>query len=174
MSLPVPIPDSSDPRWTNRGGILVRNGEGIVKWVAGDTYTIKVTAADTNGSLGFVETTVPPGAGPVAHAHGDEDEAFYLLIGELEFLNGDETFVAGPGDFVFIPRGNRHRFKNISTQPAKMLFLFTPGGHEGTFIDIGDDPQPGKESTPWGPENYAKAWDSLVRYNVTLLPEAQQ
>ncbi len=30
-------------------------------------------------SLGFAETTVPPGAGPVAHAHGDEDEAFYLL-----------------------------------------------------------------------------------------------
>lgn len=171
MSFPVPIPDKSDPRWTNRGGIHVRRGDGISKWVAGDTYTIKVTAADTNGSLGFVETTVPPGAGPVAHAHGDEDEAFYLLSGELEFLNGDETFIAGAGDFVFIPRGNRHRFKNVSDHPATMVFLFTPGGHEGNFVEIGDDPRDGEQAPAWGPEQYARALDNLVRYHVTLLPE---
>ena len=114
------------------------------------------------------------GAGPVAHAHGSEDEAFYLLSGEFEFLNGDETFVAGPGDFIFIPRGNRHRFKNVGEHPARMLVLFTPGGHEGTFIEIGDEPREGEQAPEWGPEQYAKALDSLVRYNVTLMPEDPQ
>lgn len=174
MSFDLPLPDRSDPRWTNRGGIHIRHGDGISRWVVGDTYVIKATAADTNGSLGFLEATVPPGAGPVAHAHGSEDEAFYLLSGEFEFLNGDETFVAGPGDFIFIPRGNRHRFKNVGEHPARMLVLFTPGGHEGTFIEIGDEPREGEQAPEWGPEQYAKALDSLVRYNVTLMPEDPQ
>jgi hypothetical protein len=90
MSFPVPIPDKSDPRWANRGDIHVRSGEGIGKGVAGDTYFIKAMAADTNGSLGFVETTVPPGAGPVAHAHGDEDEAFTCSRGSAQQDHPDQ------------------------------------------------------------------------------------
>ncbi|WP_407676868.1 cupin domain-containing protein [Phytohabitans aurantiacus] len=43
--------------------------------------------------------------------HPNEDETFYLLAGELEFLNGDQTFTAVAGDLVHIPRGTRHRFR---------------------------------------------------------------
>jgi len=76
---------------------------------------------------------VPPGGGPIAHAHTKADEAFYILSGELEILDGMRTFVVGTGDFVFVPRGIRHRFKNTGVHLARMLFMFSPGGEEGVF-----------------------------------------
>ena len=101
---------------------------GVTKWVFGDTYTIKLTAQLTNGSLALMEASVPPGGGPIPHTHAHEDEIFYLISGELEFLSGDQTFTAGPGDVVFIPRTLPHRFRNNGVRPATMLFLYTPGG----------------------------------------------
>jgi hypothetical protein len=35
-------------------------GEGWTYWGAGDVYTLKASRDTTNGSLGFVEATVPP------------------------------------------------------------------------------------------------------------------
>ena len=48
------------------------------------TYTTKASGKSTNGSLGLVVATVPPGGGPVAHAHTRTDEAFYVRSGALE------------------------------------------------------------------------------------------
>ncbi|MFF2328611.1 MULTISPECIES: cupin domain-containing protein [unclassified Streptomyces] len=171
MTLPFNIPDKTDPRWTRHDGVYVRKAEGTVKWNAGDEYTIKVTAGQTGGSLGFVTGTIPPGGGPEAHAHAKEDEAFYLLSGELEFLNGDQVFTADAGDFVFIPRGNRHRFKNTGATSAELLFLFTPGGQEGFFLETGDDVVPGKTPEPWSPERYTRVGELIELYGNTLLPE---
>jgi quercetin dioxygenase-like cupin family protein len=132
-----------------RGALYVPAADGSTKWVSGDEYTIKASAEQTNGSLGFVTATVPPGNGPIAHIHLRDDEAFYLLDGQLEFLDGDSTFVASAGDFVFVPRGVRHRFKNVTTEPARMAFLFTPGGQERFFVLHGDDPLPGHQPQLW-------------------------
>lgn len=146
-------------------------GEGLVKWVSGDEYTMKATKARTAGSLAFIEAVVPPGGGPIAHAHAAEDEAFYILDGELEFLDGDRTFIGGPGDFVFIPRRRRHRFKNITGQPAKTLFLFTPAGPEDLFVEGGDDPCPGERPVPWDMERVAQAAYLVERTGLTVIPE---
>jgi mannose-6-phosphate isomerase-like protein (cupin superfamily) len=53
-----------------------------------------------------------------------KDEMFFLISGELEFLDSDRTFLAKQGDFVMIPRGRRHCFKNVSTHAVKAIFLF--------------------------------------------------
>ncbi|WP_372350838.1 cupin domain-containing protein [Streptomyces sp. KL116D] len=66
--------------------------------------------------------------------------------------------MAGPGDFVFIPRGTRHRFKNVGDADARMLFLFTPGGHEKFFVENGDVPEAGGTSPAWGPERGMRQW----------------
>jgi len=154
------------------GGVLhVPAGEGLVKWVSGDTYTIKATRSSTGDALGFVEAVVPPGAGPIAHAHKSTDESFYLLEGALEFLDGDRTFVAEAGAFVFVPRLHRHRFKNISDADARLLFIFTPGGLEDLFIDGGDDPVPGGQPEPWGIERNQQIADIIERTGSIALPE---
>ncbi|MFG1605350.1 cupin domain-containing protein [Actinoplanes sp. NPDC049265] len=164
------IPD--EPRATPGGGVLhVPAAEGVVKWMSGDVYTIKAARSDTNGTLSFVHAIVPPGSGPVAHSHGAEDEAFYLLSGELEFLDGEKTFVAEAGSFVFIPRRHRHRFKNISSKPAETLFLFTPAGPEQLFVQGGDEPVPGALPEPWAPERFMKLAPLIEQLGSTILPE---
>ena len=146
-------------------------GEGLTKWVSGDEYTMKVTKAHTAGSLAFIEAIVPPGSGPIAHAHNVEDEAFYILDGELEFLDGHRTFIAGTGDFVFIPRRRRHRFKNLTDRHARTLFLFTPGGPEDLFVEGGDDPRPGELPQVWGMDRVAKIAHLVESTGLTVLPE---
>ena len=54
-------------------------------WVIGDRYTIKCDGNDTSGAFVLVEAVVPPGNGPPPHIHSREDEAFYILEGELQF-----------------------------------------------------------------------------------------
>jgi quercetin dioxygenase-like cupin family protein len=166
------VTDGEDPRYTTSGAVYLPSGEGKTTWFSGDTYTIKASRESTNGSLGLVEATVPPGGGPIAHVHTTADEAFYILSGELEILDGARTFVVRAGDFIFIPRGIRHRFKNTGVHAAKLLFLFTPAGHEGAFV-YGDEPQPGQPPPPWAPERFATP--ELMRFNeefgVEILPE---
>jgi len=165
--------DAQDPRYSTSGAVHVPAGEGPTTWFAGDTYTIKASRESTNGSLGLVDATVPPGGGPVAHIHTRTDEAFYVLSGQLEILDGARTFIAGTGDFVFIPRGTRHRFKNTGVHGARMLFMFTPGGDEGVFR-YGDEPQPGHPPPVWTAERFKTP--EILRFNerfgIEIVPEA--
>jgi uncharacterized cupin superfamily protein len=55
--------------------------------------------------------------------HDRYDEAFYVLDGEVHFVVGDTTSVAEVGAFVFVPRGEAHRFWNASPTPARMLVI---------------------------------------------------
>jgi mannose-6-phosphate isomerase-like protein (cupin superfamily) len=80
-----------------------------------------------------MEALVPPGGGPPPHIHTREDETFYLLEGEIEFLLGEQLIVAGPGDFVNVPRGTVHRFQNTGTESARLVLTFTPAGIERWF-----------------------------------------
>jgi len=108
----------------------------------------------------------------VAHTHTDQDETFYIIDGMLEFLDGNQTFIAARGDVVFIPRTIRHRFKNVGSAPAKMLFMYTPGGTEQVFIEGGDEPVSGAEVQPWGPERINDEFIALLRkYDCEALPE---
>jgi mannose-6-phosphate isomerase-like protein (cupin superfamily) len=166
----VPGPSHDDPRYTKRGAIHVPFGEGVTRWIVGDTYTIKADRQSTNGSLALVEATVPPGGGPLPHVHHGSDEAFYVISGELEFLDGDHTLHAGPGDFLFVPRGIRHRFVNKGLHAVKMVFLFTPAGAEGAMMDFGEEARPGEQPGPWNPENFAPDPELLLtRYDTELL-----
>src|SRR5262245_5842648 len=105
MTFEIAVPDEDDARWTRRDAVFVPRGEGVTKWVSGDATTVKITAGQTGGVLGVLETAVNPGGGAVPHSHGREEEAFYVLSGDFEFVNGDQTLAAGPGDFLFVPRG---------------------------------------------------------------------
>ncbi|WP_329203072.1 cupin domain-containing protein [Streptomyces sp. NBC_01435] len=136
-------PYSTDPRYTKRSALYVPSGEGETSWVFADTYTLKAGARETNGTLTFLEATVPPEGGPEPHIHNDHDEAFYVISGELEFLNGDETVTASAGGFFFVPRGTRHRFRNRGYHAAKMIFFFTPGGIEELLLAGATPAEPG-------------------------------
>lgn len=171
MTFFIPEADDDD-RFTKRGALHVPSGEGITKWFSGDVYTVKLQARQTHGALGLIEASVPAGSGPVAHTHADQDETFYIISGELEFLDGDATYMARAGDIVHCPRRIRHRFHNVGLHTAKMIFFYTPGGTEQTFIEGGDEPVAGQSVRPWGPERIDDRFiQVLERYGTTALPE---
>jgi quercetin dioxygenase-like cupin family protein len=100
---------------------------------AGDSYRYLATGSDTDGGYFLVEATVPPGGGPPLHVQTREEEAFYILQGELTFYGDAGEIHAVAGTFLNVPKGARHRFRNNGTTTARMLFFFTPAGIEGLF-----------------------------------------
>ena len=95
------------------------------------------------------EAAVMPGGGPPMHVHAHEEESFYVLRGNFALTIGGKPFTASAGDFVHIPRGVPHTFKNIGEETGKLLVVATPGGVEKFFAeafipssDIADYPEP--------------------------------
>ena len=154
---------------SGRRGVHVPPGEGRRLWTVGDTYTLKATAENTAGALFTMEAVVPPQGGPPPHVHRRMDEAFYVLEGELEVLDGGRTFVAGAGSFVFVPKGTKHTFKNVGMETVKMLVMGTPAGFEGYFEEVGRPAGEG-EAPPTSPEEIEKAIAAAPRYDTEILP----
>jgi len=98
--------------------------------LGGDHIVFKATGAETGGAFATLETTVPAGGGPPPHLHRNEDEAFYVISGDFEFTIDGETHTAGPGDFLFAPRGAPHVFRNTGDQAGVLLITVQPAGFE--------------------------------------------
>jgi quercetin dioxygenase-like cupin family protein len=109
------------------------SGAGATFLGPGDYYRFLVTGEETGGAYFAMEAYVPPGGGPPPHIHRNEDETFYVVEGSCEFLLGEETVAAGPGDFVSVPRGSVHRFVNNGDAAARLILTFTPAGIEHFF-----------------------------------------
>lgn len=112
-----------------------RNQDDTIEWLGVQYRTILATA-DTGGSMSITDSVSPPDSGPPRHIHHMEDETFVILSGDCEFLLGEESFVRGPGETVFIPRGTEHTFRVVSTSPCRHLIILTPGGFEDFFAEM--------------------------------------
>ena len=75
-------------------------GEGNARWWGGGLATIKATGKETGGLYSIVEVLEPHGAAAPLHVHHKEDEAFYIVEGEMTFYVGEETYKAAPGSFI--------------------------------------------------------------------------
>jgi len=103
--------------------------QGESLWFAGALVTYKATGTQTGGGLTVAEVRAPRGSGSPRHRHSNEDEAWYVMQGELTFWLGDEERTVGAGDFVFGPRDVEHRFR-VDSEEAHFLLLLTPAGFE--------------------------------------------
>jgi quercetin dioxygenase-like cupin family protein len=111
----------------------VRADAGPTYWGPGDRYSFLATGEQTGGRYFAMVALVPPGGGPQPHIHHREQEAYYVLEGNLDITLGDERFRVAPGDFVHIPRGTVHAFHNAGETTARMLLLCVPSGLEKFF-----------------------------------------
>jgi quercetin dioxygenase-like cupin family protein len=104
--------------------------------VAGGTYTILLSGAETAGQYCLIDMLVPNGGGPPTHRH-DFEEMFTLLDGELEFTFRGQTQTVRAAATVNIPANAPHSFKNTSGKTARMLCLCAPAGQEEFFAAVG-------------------------------------
>lgn len=122
-------------------------------------YTVQAGAQQTDGRLCHLLVREPRGSAPPLHIHRDADETWYVIDGHLTIFVGDEKFEAGPGDFVFGPKGHPHSYL-VRSEYAEFLATFTPAGSaEGFFAEIGipvvaGQPHPG--TVPVQPEEFAR------------------
>jgi mannose-6-phosphate isomerase-like protein (cupin superfamily) len=117
-------------------GYLLRDEDGQTRWFLDTRMTVKADGAATGGAFTLLEWAAPPGFGPPRHVHHGEDEAFYLLDGGMSVECGERRWDAGPGDFVFLPRGVAHTFL-VTSGPLRGLQLTSPAGFEGLLDEIG-------------------------------------
>jgi uncharacterized cupin superfamily protein len=76
----------------------------------------------------LVEWTAEAGPHWIAplHVHHVDDEAWYVLEGELGFRFGDEDVIAGAGSAVMARRGTPHTYWNNGETEARYLLVMTP------------------------------------------------
>lgn len=99
-------------------------------------------------------------------------ESFHLLEGELTVQVGGDTITASAGDFVHLPRGIAHSFKNAGNGSAKAPVLATPAGLEGFFAEVFDPALDRSAAPPLSKELIARAQAASPKYGLELLPPA--
>ena len=134
-----------EPRYTGTGGELSATyrpadaGPELV-YTGGNTVHYLATGAGTNGQFGlYLWNMGPRPSGPDPHFHRSISESFYTLSGTVRIYDGQRWVDTGPGDFVHVPEGGIHAFRNESGEPASMLLHFAPGApREGYFEGLPD------------------------------------
>lgn len=80
-------------------------------------------ALDAERLIIHTDEYAPGGSSGEAHTHADQEQAFYILEGKMEARVGEKTYLAGPGDCLFLPRNVPHCHRNAGDGPLKFLFI---------------------------------------------------
>ena len=128
---------------TRRGHHLA-TGQGEAIWFMDTLMTVKASGRDTDDALSVVEALCPAGFGPPPHLHHREDEAFYVLEGQMTVTCGEQTWTATPGSVRRAARGIPHAFTVAATRavpgaddqhPGRVRALRRRGGAAGRAAD---------------------------------------
>jgi quercetin dioxygenase-like cupin family protein len=116
-----------DPRSPALPFVHAAAGSGEALDVVGDLLVLR-TKPTQEAPMLVVEATVMPGGGPPPHTHAAE-ELFLVREGRLAFVTGEPGVecVAGPGDVIHVPGGRPHAYRNVGSEPARMLVVFDDG-----------------------------------------------
>ena len=118
--------------------IIRQAGEGERFWFAGGgTFTMKATAAQTNGSVTLFEDHMLRGKTTPLHRHPTFEEAIYVLEGEILVHTDGEAHKVGTGGVALFPRGVPHAFL-VTSDTAHILAIATPGVGEPFYSDCSD------------------------------------
>jgi quercetin dioxygenase-like cupin family protein len=96
--------------------------EGRASWFLNSLVTERVQMAETGGAYGITEHLLTAASNPPVHVHHEEDEAFYVLDGELELEVDGKVVVATPGTYALAPRAVPHTFR-VLTPTVRMLVI---------------------------------------------------
>jgi mannose-6-phosphate isomerase-like protein (cupin superfamily) len=123
--------------------------------IGGAGMTLKI-GAEWSRTWSMFEADVPVGFDVGAHLHGEAEELFYIIEGELDLLafeprvrtsgdwrawesgTGAKVVRGGPGSVMFVPPGCPHAFANPGPEPVRMLFLVAPPGHEHYLKELAE------------------------------------
>lgn len=103
--------------------------------------------------MSVIESLARRGDSPPLHIHEREDEAFYVLDGELHLLVDGTELRLGAGQAAIAPRGSTHTYR-VESETARWLAITTGRDFEQLVRTVGrqaahaDLPQPAGPPTP--------------------------
>ncbi len=106
-------------------------------WILGALFRSFRQDGAPPGGVYLLEQVLLEGFSPPRHIHHNEDETFYMIEGEIEFLVGDEMVTIRPGDILVAPKGIAHTFLVTSPGGARMLTVTTEGEFESMARSAG-------------------------------------
>lgn len=89
------------------------------------------------------------------HVHHKDDEAWYVLEGQLRVRRGDEEVEVRAGAGVLVPRGTAHTYWNPGPGPARYLLVMT-----ANIFQLIEDIHALKERTPDALQDVFRKHDS--------------
>lgn len=90
----------------------------------------------TDGDYGLYRVDLAPQAGgPGPHFHRAMSEAFFVLSGAMRLYDGADWVDGRTGDFLYVPPGGIHGFRNEADEPASVLMLFAPGAPREHYFE---------------------------------------
>ena len=102
----------------------------------GGTVHYLATTETTGGEFGLYRWEMSGAkSGPDPHFHRTISESFYVLTGTIRLYDGTRWLDGNPGDFMFVPEGGIHGFRNELGAPASMLLLFAPGASREDYFE---------------------------------------
>jgi quercetin dioxygenase-like cupin family protein len=81
---------------------------------------VPIGRADGSPNISFRVFTVEPGGHTPHHTHESEHLNF-IISGEGEVMEGDTPRPVRQGDFVFVPPGERHQYRNTGDGPLVFI-----------------------------------------------------
>jgi quercetin dioxygenase-like cupin family protein len=141
--------------------IVRADGEGErLRFLGGGLITMKATAEETGGAFLLFEDLMPRGKTTPLHTHDNEDEALYVLAGELLVQIGGADHTVGSGGFALAPRGVAHAFL-VTSETARVLTLQTPGSAEAFYRGASEPAQSDDDAS--GPVDFDRVRASAER-----------
>jgi quercetin dioxygenase-like cupin family protein len=102
----------------------------------GGSVDYLATGALTAGAFGLYRWNFGTGrSGPDPHFHRTISESFFIIDGTVRIHDGEDWRETRAGDFVHVPPGGVHGFKNESGERASMLLMFTPGAPREEYFE---------------------------------------
>jgi quercetin dioxygenase-like cupin family protein len=121
-----------------------------LRWCCANLVEVKLSQDATGGRMSIVAFAGTPGDMPPLHLHRTDDEAWYVLEGEMSFFVGDEQPIrVRAGGLAFGPRGVPHTYRVESGEQARWFAICTPGDFE-RFVVAASRPAERAEFPPTG------------------------
>jgi len=107
-----------------------------IEFSSGTIARLTAPGSTTDGRYGLFRWDMPARSGGAdPHFHRTFSEAFFVLGGSVALFDGTAWRPARDGDFVYVPEGGIHGFRNDADAPASMLILFAPGAPRERYFE---------------------------------------
>jgi quercetin dioxygenase-like cupin family protein len=101
---------------------------GLMIELFGPTVEFLTSPDDERNDFCVLKGTIPPGVYVPLHSHADTED-FIIIEGQMEALRHDgesyQWIAAKTGDYIHVPSGAPHAWRNLSGEPVVNLLITT-------------------------------------------------